>query len=360
MTGLSVKALQMKIRANATSTFRFTERAAASLTRFLPTLSVQPKNMNDAINIALAALPTNTFIDDFVELDRDHQGALRGIRKRYDTSGILRRVDWYFLVLRASAAIGGFQGPSVKPVTIRTILEMTRDAYRLLKSDNAALPDDHYFLGNLGGLKAAKTLDERLSHLLEDVSNYTSTSASEFALRNIEVMLRDDLAGTDPLAITSALSPYFGQLFRMAARSYFDENQAPFAEIEASQKYIPNFQGFYGRGNILHVTQWSSLQAGFILSLHGNHNSACFCANNIEEIDIFSAAFLKKEASFKSKCITISQMSPTGDHFLELGRVRVSLNAEDFKAVHDAFQAFDQDPLAVAALAKSYDLYGEV
>ncbi|MCW2267154.1 hypothetical protein M2305_003173 [Gluconobacter cerinus] len=350
----------MKIRANATSTFRFTERAAASLERFLRTLSVEPKNMNDAMNIALAALPTNTFIDDFVELDRDHQSALIGIRKRYDASGILRRVDWYFLVMRASMAIKGFQGPSVKPVTIRAILEMTQAAYGLLKSDNSAVRDDHYFLGNLGGLMGYKTLEERLIHLLEDVSKYTSTSAAEFALRNIEVMLRDDLAGTDPLAITSVLSPYFRQIFRIATRSYFHQNQSPLEEVDASQKYAPNFQGFYGTGNILHVTQWSSLQAGFIVSLPGDRNSASFCANNIEEIDIFAAAFLSKEAVFESKCITVSEIYPTRDRFLALGRVRVSLKAEDFSTVRDAFRDFYQDPLALTALAKSYDMYGEV
>jgi len=367
----------LKIDPQATATVRLTKMAAERLKTFLSGLASEPRNANDALNIALSSLPTESFMDEYMALEADRQGSLVRIRKNFIATGHLPKAEWYFLVMVAKDAVLANESPEVKTSVVATVLGITLALWRLIEAKDTDGHQERYLKGNLGQLPgmAAHAVPMGLTELLEHYlpileRDEPRWSSLDFAIRNPEVLLRDDLRSHADAEISNVLSPYFRPLFRMAVRWVF-QTTGRALDATAAAAFVEGYSGFYGAENCLHVAQKSDGNIGFILSIPGDRWLA-MAANNVAEVEDVVAGFRQMRFAENDEHYSAPQISITRSlaggprhsaerrYMIGLGSVRFWIDAETFDVVADALEAFASNPDAQKALEKAYDQFGEL
>lgn len=275
----------MEIRDQMTATVRLTKQAAQRLSAFLGSLKTQPKNMNDALNLALSDLPVPSFIGEITALQQDERKSLLDIAARHRSAGLLKRSDYYFMILMAKQALWASKKERVHHQSIQTVLEMTLTLWDLCKNRDEG--HERYMLGNLNGSGTSQSLETYIPTYMERSKKHPYRGTLEFALRNPEVMLRDDLVNINDAVIHERLRKYFGILYGMAVRRLFLETRQPLIPPEDQGYLQPIFSDNFGPDRILHFIQGQDKNFGFAIALT-NINIA---ANNIVEAEELFDAF---------------------------------------------------------------------
>ncbi|AOX21649.1 hypothetical protein [Kozakia baliensis] len=367
-----------KLDPQATATVRLTKLAAEKLRIFLTGLSREPRNANDALNIALASLPTSSFMNDVLTLEEDRRSALLRIRDSFRATGYLPKAEWYFLILVAKDAVSENENPVVPTRVVAGVLGITLDLWRLAAPQDTEGHQEQYLKGNLGQLPGLATSGNRqqdLTALLEDylpvlLRDEPRWHSIDFALRNPDVLLKDFLLGRPDQEINNALSPHFTVLFRMAVRWIFQTTGQPL-EASSGPTFMEGYSEFYGDGNCLHVSQKNDGNVGFILTIPGDRHLA-LAANNVVEISDFTKGFRQMRHAeaddyYSSPKISITRSSggriaDAGGprYMIGLGSVRFWIDAATFETIADALEAFMADSSAQKALDRAYDQFGEL
>jgi hypothetical protein len=356
----------MEIRDQMTATVRLTKQAAHRLSTFVGSLKTQPKNMNDALNLALSDLPLASFIDEIVTLEQDKRKSLLDISTRYRSIGLLKRSDYYFLILMAKQAAWISKKERVRHASIQAVLEMTLDLWDLCKSRDNGNLNESYMLGNIGGNNsnpASQTLATYIPIFIEQSKAHPYPNTLEFALRNPEVMLRDDLAGTNDAVIHERLHKYFNVLHGMAVRCLFLKTRQPFTQSEEQEFFRPNFSGNFGDKGMLHFIHDQQKNFSFMLAFkHIN-----LAANNIVEAEEFFDAFTSLEypnVIYRGELFTLTNTA-TDNHFkgafiFQNHMLQTTITRVEYDAASHAITDMLADARIQAALNETYERFGTI
>jgi hypothetical protein len=369
----------MEIRDQMTATVRLTRQAAHRLNTFLSSLKTQPKNMNDALNLALSDLPVASFIDEIVTLQQDKKKSLIDISTRYRSVGLLKRSDYYFLVLMAKQAAWISKKQRVRPASIQAVLEMTLDLWDLCKDQDKDGHHERYMLGNIGGNNsdpASQALATYIPIFIERSKAHPYPNTLEFALRNPEVMLRDDLTGISDAVIHERLHKYFNVLHGMAVRCFFLETRQPFDQFEEHEYlrkasthseergyFKQNFSGNFGSEGMLHFIHEQQKNFSFMLTF----KHIDLAANNIVESEEFFDAFTPLDQpnhTYRGEHFTLIHTDEEsyfkGGFIFQTHMLRTSITREEYDAASHAITKMLADERIQAALRETYERFGTI
>lgn len=356
----------MEIRDQMTATVRLTKQAAQRLSAFLSGLKTQPKNMNDALNLALSDLPVASFIDEIIALQQDERKSLVEISERYRSTGLLKRSDYYFMILMAKRAAWLSKKERVRHPSIQAALEMTLDLWNLCKNRDKHGHQERYMLGNLGGNGSnptSHTLETHIPAYIEQSKNHPYPATLEFALRNPEVMLRDDLAEVGDAVIHEQLHKYFDVLHGIAIRCLFLETKLPLIPSEGQGYFQPNFTGNFGPKGKIHFVHGQDKNFSFMIVFkHIN-----LATNNIVESEEFFDAFTplhQPNHSYRGENFTLTHTEEQsyfeGGFVFQTRMLQTSITREEYDEASRAIADMLSDVRVQAALNETYERFGTI
>lgn len=358
----------MEIRDQMTATVRLTKQAAQRLSVFIGSLKTEPKNMNDALNLALSGLPRSSFIDELNELEQDRKKSIIDIHTHFTNTGFLKRTDYYFLVTCAKDAVSLNRKQRIDHESLVSVLEMTIDLLDLCEQFDPNGHMEQYLLGNVSGNRVDGQRVSLRSHIptyIESSKTSPFPATLEFALRNPEVMLRDELSQVDDSAINDKLRKHYLCLHRMAVRWYYLKNKSsPFPDGN-SGPFQKAFTGNFGEQRRLHVGQYDNKNVGFILALGGEKNLN-LAANNIIDVEEYLYAFLGTnlpEISYNGEKFFIMKTPEQADlkgYMVQMPMIQFWITERDFDMVAEAFSAMLADDKAKVALDEAWDRFGKI
>ena len=357
----------MEIRDQMTATVRLTKSAAIRLSMFAGSLKIPPKNMNDLLNLALSDIPIGSFIDEITALQKDCRKSLLDISARYRSDGLLKRSDYYFVVLMAKQAAGTSKKERVHHRSVQAVAEMTLDLWDLCKDADKGGHRERYMLGNLGGGNdldpASQTLETHIPGYIEQSKNYPYPTRLEFALRNLEVMLRDDLIHIDDVIVHKRLHKYFDILHGMAVRCLFLKEKQPLIASNDQEYFRPNFSGNFGSKGMLHFIHAQDKNFSFMIAFeHIN-----IAANNIVESEEFFDAFTplnKLSISYKGENFSLMHENDCDNDCFNGGVVfatrmfKIVITREEYDKASKAIADMLADTRVQAALGETYQRFG--
>ena len=356
----------MEIKDQMTATVRLTKQAAQRLSVFLGSLKTPPKNMNDALNLALSDLPVASFIDELTTLQQDERKSLIALNDRFRSTGSLKRSDYYFLILMAKQAAIASKKEQVRHQSIQAVLEMTLDLWNLCKSRDNEGHRESYMLGNISGGHSGKTSHALATHIpayIEQSKNHPYPATLEFALRNPEIMLRDDLRGIDDIVINQMMHKYYNILHGMAVRCLFLQTKQPLIPSENRNYFKPNLSENFGRDGQLHFIHSQDKNFSFMIALKNINISA----NNIVEVEEFSAAFTplnKSDLSYKGENFSLIHATesshPHGGFFFLTHMLQTSITRTEYDEASAAISEMLADTRVQDALKETYERYGTI
>jgi hypothetical protein len=348
-----------------TATVRLTKQAAERFASFLSGLKNQPRNINDALNLALADLPRNSFIDEIWQLQTDKRQSIVAIKSRFDQTGFLKRSDYYFMIMIAREACSLKKVNRIQRTTFQNILRMTLDLWRLCKKFDPEGHFERYMLGNVGGnsLDGGEENLENYLHKYMDQPDQPFSLSLEFALRNPEVMLRDELANISDMQINNTMLPYFPMLYRIGARWHYLTTNEPLTQN--NDHYNPNrIWKNFGKGK-LSFSQYDNQNVGFALS-GTTISGVVLVANNIIDIEEYLYAFVESagaQGSYSGKVFTLhrpSQGSSNDRYIFMTSTVLIHLPHEEYNIMADLLSQMSKDPDVKIALDLAKAKFGEI
>lgn len=359
----------MDIREQQTATTRLNKYAATRLKKFILGLSKPPRNMNDALNLALSSLPATTLLDEYYELNENWSASLRAIEKQLREGFWLRRVQWYFLLTCVDYAITQAPESDISADSMDALVEITQALVAVLRSSKETTVDESYLLGNLGGAFAmdAQTLDTRLETLRENVSTHRSCSTATLVNRNNAILLRDEQHVATDVQITQALKHLTARVFRMAVRGHFLRTEKPLHEPQGFERFADCYQGVFGEGQCLKVFQSPDHNMGCILTLHQGERRARLSANTIVELNAYLSAFTSSSEDglcYEGKFISYykrgsgSLVRGGDDYMLSGGCTSIGISEKEHALIRNAFLAYLADPEAEQARQMCYNNFG--
>jgi len=356
----------MEIRDQMTASVRLTKQAAQRLSVFLGSLKTQPKNMNDALNLALSDLPVASFIDEFTTLQQDERKSLIGINDQFRSTGSLRRSDYYYLVLMAKQAAIASKKEQVRHQSIQAVLEMTLELWELIKDQDKEGHRERYMLGNISGGHSGKASHALATHIpayIQQSKNHPYPATLEFALRNPEIMLRDDLSSVDNAVINQRMHKYYDALHGMAVRYLYLQTKQPLVPSENQGHFKPNFSGNFGPSGKLHFIHGQDKNFSFVITLK-NFNIA---ANNIVEAEEFFAAFTplnKPNLSYRGENFLLTHTDQSsyfeGGFVLQDRMFQTSITRSEYDEISAAISEMLADTRIQDALKETYERYGTI
>ena len=356
----------MEIRDQMTATVRLTKQAAQRLSSFLTNLKTQPRNMNDALNLALSDLPISSFIDEILALQQDERKSLTEICVRCRSTGLLKRTDYYFMVLMAKRAAVLSKKERVRHESIQAVLEMILALWDLCKSQDNTGGHERYMLGNLGGNGSDPTSHKLVTHIpayIEKSKKHPFPATLGFALRNPEVMLRDNLTHIDDAIIHERLHKYFDVLHGMAIRCLFLETGQHLVSTEDQGYFEPPFSKNFGGSGMLYCTHGQDKNFSFTLAFKNFNLSA----NNIVEAEEFIAAFTPlDESNLSYRGENFSLLHDNGkDNFkggfvFQTRMLQTSITRKEYDEASHAIADLLSDQNVQSALRESQARFGTI
>jgi hypothetical protein len=359
----------MEIRDQMTATVRLTKQAAQRLSVFLEGLKTQPKNMNDALNLALSDLPVASFIDELSALQKDERKSLIEINDRFRSTGFLKRADYYFMILMAKRAAWTSKKEQVRHESIQAALEMTLDLWDLCKDRDKAGHQERYMLGNVSGSRSDEKSHALVTHIpayIEQSKKHPYPATLEFALRNPEVMLRDDVTNIDDTIINQKMHKYYDVLYGMAVRCLYLETKQPLTASENQDYFKPNFSGNFGPNHNIHFIHDQNKNFSFMVTFR-REISINIAANNIVEAEEFIVAFTtnKKEGkSYKGELFSLIHTDDDsyfkGGFIFQTRMIQMALTRAEYDEVSEAIIEMLADTRIQVALKETYERYGTI
>ena len=358
----------MDIRDQMTASVRLTKRSAEMLNAFLAGISIKPKNMNDALNMALSHLPTATMIEELSELQRDPATSIKSIKHRFDTTGFLKRSDYYFLIRIAKNAVELNKKERIEHKMLAGILMLTKDLWDLCKVDDRDGHHERYMLGNIGGGSSTsdpQSLSSYIPVYIERTKQHPFPSTLEFALRNPEVMLRDHLEKVDEMNINRAASKYFPTLYRMALRWYYLKNGYPLERAE-EVPFNTRVSKTFGRERRLHFMQFENENVGFSILIPGDH-SISIAANNIIEVEEYTRAFsslTEQSPAYKGEKFALTMLvngvNGKTIYGFQTPSFRFSMYDDDYQDIVLGLEDMKENPGVLSAIETAHMRFGEI
>lgn len=358
----------MEIRDQMTATVRFTKQAAQRFNSFLSGLNNEPKNMNDALNLALSDLPLSSSIDDFTRLEEDRKKSIMNIDVKFTSTRFLTRTEYYFLVMIAKNAVVLNKKQRVKHASIRSALEMTLDLWDLCEQFDPGGHTERYLLGNIGGNRMNgehSSLGNHIPSYIEQSKRHPFPATLEFALRNPEVMLRDQLIKLDDVVINAKMQKHYKFLRQMAIRWYYLEHKTSLFSEEKDGPFGSTFSGTFGKERRLYVSQYRDKNIGFILSAL-ELVTLNLAANDIVEVEEYICAFLEEEVNepdYKGEIFSIMKApkhSGVSGYMIQNSRFQLWITYAEFQMAAEALSAMLADSKAQTALNEAWERYGEI
>jgi hypothetical protein len=214
---------------------------------------------------------------EVVDLLRKPTEALLEIRRKGEAGQTLSRAQWTVLAYYVQQGSEAFTRNPLAQESYIGILKAFDAALRLRTEPSSW---DHYYLGNLPNdcrPEGAKPLDavtsEHVRQTVAETVRQLSKPAAKWtpmlAARNLCVLLdEEELAGA--AALNEALAPYWGVLWRVAARGHYFAHQEPIREPgRRDELYQPAIPSLTEGGYTLSFARGEGSELSLLLSFAG-------------------------------------------------------------------------------------------
>jgi len=212
---------------------------------------------------------------EVVELLGKPTEALLAIRRKGEAGQTLSRAEWTTLAYYVQQGAEAFTRNPLARETYIGILKAFEAAHQLRAGPSSR---DEYYLGNLPGdcrperakpAEAAELVRQTVAETARCMSNPATKWTPMLAARNLYVLLDEEkLAGA--AALSEALAPYWGVLWRVAARGHYFAEQEPIREIGRREElYQPAIPALTEGGYTLSFARGEGSELSLLLSFPG-------------------------------------------------------------------------------------------
>nr|WP_294917871.1 hypothetical protein [uncultured Neokomagataea sp.] len=313
---------------------------------------------------------TDNFFNDVSKHQNDNRQALLDINERFHSSELLKRSDYYFLILMARRAVLLTRKEQVRHQSIKATLEITLSLWNLIKDNHTDGHHKRYLLSNIGGSWEGEESHSLITYIplyIEKTKNHPYPNTLDCALRNPEVMLRDNTSHISDIVLHEELRPYFEILHGMAVRCFYLETKNPLSPPGRERHFTMNFSAGFGKENILTTIQNSENNFSCSFSFNRTDESMNFAANTIVEVEEFITAFSKnpeKDKSYEGEHFTLIQTKPDdvfkGGIILRVYTITLNIRRQEYDLACEAIAEMLADPGAQKAIKEAHDYYGTI
>lgn len=313
---------------------------------------------------------TDNFFNDVSKHQTDNRQALLDINERFHSSGLLKRSDYYFLILMARRAVLLTRKEQVRHQSIKATLEITLSLWNLIKDNHTDGHHEGYMLSNIGGSwegEVSKSLISYIPLYIEKTKNHPYPSTLDCALRNPEVMLRDNTSHISDIVLHEELRPYFEILHGMAVRCFYLETKNLLSSPGRERNFSMNFSQSFGKENVLNAIQNSENNFSCMISFMQKGRTLNVAANTIIDVEEFFAAFSTKPAedkSYRGEHFTLIQTKPDnffkGGFIFQTSTIQTNISLQEYDLACEAIAEMLADPGAQKAMKEAHDCYGTI
>ncbi|MCL2713373.1 MAG: hypothetical protein FWD68_01940 [Alphaproteobacteria bacterium] len=320
------------------------------------------------------SLPTVTpakFKGEVSALEHDVPKALLDISTRYHSKSLVRRSDYYFLILKAKQAVHLTKRNRVNHRSIKGVLEMTLALWSLCKGRDQEYKLERFLLGNLSGSHnmSRETIETRIPVHIRETAAQPAPKTLELALCNPEVMLRDRLFHIHDTVLHARLSKYFRTLYHMAVRyQYLNSKQPLFTTIDEDH-YRPNVTGTVGPRNMLSFSHGQDRNLRILIALRNVSVTANTLLESEELIDAFTP-LTRSDLSYRSEnfCVididNIKDIHPRDDVrgklMFQTPGMQTWITRGEYDVASKAIDDLLADARVQTALGEAYERFGTI
>jgi len=320
------------------------------------------------------SLPTVTpakFKGEVSALERDVPKSLLDISSRYHSKSMVRRSDYYFMILKAKQAVHLTRRNRVHHRSIKAVLEMTLGLWDLCKGRDQEYKLERFLLGNLSGSHnmSRETVEARIPVHIQETAAAPSPKTLELALCNPEVMLRDRLFHIHDTVIHARMSKYFKVLYHMAVRYQYLHSKKPLFTTIDEDHYRPNVTGTVGPKNMLSFSHSQDRNLRILIALRNVSVTANTLLESEELIDAFTP-LAKSDLSYRSEnfCVididTIKGIRPRdevrGKLMFQTPGMQTWITRGEYDTASKAVDDLMADARVRTALNEAYERFGTI